>query len=56
VYRLRKNCSSFSTCTLNDHLLRVTIPDAVLTHWGRGIYIVKTPVPGVYTARSKRGK
>ena len=30
VHRLRKNCSFFSTCALNSHLLRVTIPDAVL--------------------------
>jgi hypothetical protein len=30
VHRLRKNWSSFSTCAPNDHLLRVTIPDAVL--------------------------
>jgi hypothetical protein len=30
VHRLRKN-SSFSTCAPDGHLLRVTIPDAVLT-------------------------
>jgi len=28
--RLKKNCSSFSTCAPDRHLLRVTIPDAVL--------------------------
>ena len=30
VHRLRKNCSSFSTCAPDSHLLRVTISDAVL--------------------------
>ena len=30
VHRLKKNCSSFSTCAPNGHLLRVAIPDAVL--------------------------
>jgi len=30
VYRLRNNCSSFSTCAPDGHLLRVTIPDDVL--------------------------
>jgi len=30
MHRLRKNCSSFLTCAPDGHLLRVTIPDAVL--------------------------
>jgi len=30
VHRLRKNSSSFSTCSPDGHLQRVTIPDAVL--------------------------
>jgi len=33
VHRLRKNCSSFSTCAPNGHLLRVTTPDAVLIQY-----------------------
>ena len=31
VHRLRKNYSSFSACALDGRLLRVMIPDAVLT-------------------------
>jgi hypothetical protein len=30
VHRLRKNCSSFSTCAPDGHLLSVMIPDAML--------------------------
>ena len=30
VYRVREKCSSFSTSAPDGHLLRVTIPDAVV--------------------------
>ena len=42
VHRLRKN--SLSTCALNGHMLRVTIPDVVLTLRVLMSYIYGAPI------------